>query len=992
MALRISVQLTVDDSRNEAYAERFNALLEKDESSGVSEVHLVDVYTIDRSFTDREKQKIESLFASTTVEAAKLGSVDAPDRFDYAIMIGFRPGVTDNPGRTAKKTIEDSLKKKFDEYENVYTSRMYFISGKVKRTDAETIASSLHNPLIQYAEVLSFAQYKTKRGFPVVVPNVTLKEKPHVDEVDLWVSDEELEDLGSKGILNVDGTRRGPLALSLDALKVIRNYFHGEKRNPTDIELESLAQTWSEHCKHSIFADPLDEVTEGIYRRYIKGATKAIRKKKGKNDFCVSVFSDNSGAIEFDKEYLITHKVETHNSPSALDPYGGAITGICGVNRDALGFGLGAKPIINLYGYCVGDPRDTRNFYRDEALTQPLLSASRILSGIIEGVNNGGNESGIPTPQGFVTYDDRYRGKPLVFVGTVGLIPKKFKARKLHEKQAQAGDLIVVAGGRVGLDGVHGATFSSVELDLHSPVTAVQIGDPITQKKLSDAIVKDIRDRELYNSITDNGAGGISCSVAEMARECGGCSVAIDTVPLKYPGLSPWQIWISESQERMTFAVPPKKWEAFKQRMDHHDVEVTCIGEFTDSGRCVVTYADATVMDVDMNFLHEGRPIMFQESEQYDVEEVDAPKTSGSEFSKYVLDILKRPNIASLEAISEQYDHEVQGSSVTKPLQGKGLVNSEATVSRPVLTSPKGVVLSQGYAPWLSELDAYAMAANAIDQSVRNIIAAGADPNTIAILDDFCWCSSNDPKRLYQLKEAAEACYDYALAYKAPFISGKDSMFNDFKGYNEDGEFLKISVPPTLLIFSMGLMDNHTDALTIDVKEPGDILYVLGDTYDELAGSEYYTMRTGKSHVWHEKTDVPYVDPEKNFRLYKAFAKANQKGLIESAIGVGRGGLVSALAKTAIAGDHGLAVDLSAHAKDLSTEKKLFSESAGRLVVSVMPENKKKFEQMMKSNRLYKIGVVTDDAEITVVDRNRYVVDVTLQKAYNAYHTNYIPE
>ncbi|MBI3573417.1 phosphoribosylformylglycinamidine synthase, partial [Candidatus Kaiserbacteria bacterium] len=324
--------------------------------------------------------------------------------------------------------------------------------------------------------------------------------------------------------------------LSVEYLKTIREHFRRLGRAPTDVELETLGQTWSEHCKHTIFASPMDELTDGIYRTYIKGATKKIRAKKGAKDFCLSVFKDNSGGIAFDKNWVVTHKVETHNTPSALDPFGGAITGIVGVNRDSLGFGLGAKPVANVYGFCFAPPEDPRRLYRDRELTQELLPAKRIAEGVIKGINAGGNQSGIPTPQGFMLFDDSYRGKPLVFAGTVGLIPKTHNGRKLYEKKAKPGDYIVMVGGRVGLDGIHGATFSSAELHSGSPATAVQIGDPITQKKFSDAIAKEARDMGLYDSITDNGAGGLSSSVGEMAKESGGCRVELEKVPLKYDG------------------------------------------------------------------------------------------------------------------------------------------------------------------------------------------------------------------------------------------------------------------------------------------------------------------------------------------------------------------------------------------------------------------------------------------------------------------------
>ncbi|MBV9159026.1 MAG: phosphoribosylformylglycinamidine synthase, partial [Candidatus Kaiserbacteria bacterium] len=608
MARRITVASRVGDARANGFLALFKSRFPK---ARVTDAAVTVSYTIDAKLSVAELKIAAERLTNLVIESGSLSRVLAPAKYAYAIEVGFLPGVTDNIGRTARQTIEDAIGRSFKKGEDVYSSLFIFLSGSLTLDDVEKFAAELYNPLIERATITRFG-----KTIPLIVPKVRLHEDPRAEEVDLEVSDDELAKIGRSGIPNKDGSRRGPLALSLRAMRTIRDHFRKLKRNPTDIELESLAQTWSEHCKHSIFADPIDDIEEGIYKRYIKGATQRIRKEKGKNDFCVSVFKDNSGAIAFDDQYLVTHKVETHNSPSALDPFGGSITGIVGVNRDALGFGLGAKPIANVYGFCVADPADTTRLYRDKEKKQPLLPARRILEGVIKGINAGGNQSGIPTPLGFVATDPRYRGKPLVFAGTVGLIPRKAGGRKLYEKKAQAGDMVVVIGGRVGLDGIHGATFSSESLSSGSPATAVQIGDPITQKKLSDAIVREARDKGLYSSITDNGAGGISCSVAEMAKECGGCEVNIDKVPLKYPGLSPWQIWISESQERMTLAVPKRDWKELKKLFDRHDVEATVIGKFTASGRCVVKNRDKVIMDLAMDFLHDGRPVERQKTKK----------------------------------------------------------------------------------------------------------------------------------------------------------------------------------------------------------------------------------------------------------------------------------------------------------------------------------------------------------------------------------------
>lgn len=995
MASRIQIMYTVDDGRAVEKKGYINSLAS---GKNVKSVSIVDVYTIEKKLSPTDLEKIANSLSNPLSEIYSIDKPLAPKSFSFAIETGFLPGVTDNVGNTAKETIEDLLHKKFKDSEKVYSSRIFFLSGDLKEKDVEDIAGNLHNPLIQRAHIKSSGKFKREKGMDLVIPKVKLK-PGKVDEVELMIPDEELALLGKAGVpenpKKPNGARRGPLGMGIDELKAMRNYFHNTaKRNPTDVEVEALAQTWSEHCKHTIFANPMDDILEGLYKKYIKGATEKIRKQKGKDDFCVSVFTDNSGVIKFDEDTYISHKVETHNSPSALDPFGGAVTGIVGVNRDTLGTGLGAKPVLNFYGYCFADPRDTSVYYRDKDKTQELLSSKRIMEGVIEGVNAGGNQSGIPTPQGFSYFEKRYRGKPLVFVGTVGMLPKKSKGRDVCEKSAKPGDYIVMIGGRVGLDGIHGATFSSEALDAGSPATAVQIGDAITQKKLSDALVKEARDQGLYNSITDNGAGGLSSSVGEMARESGGCEVWLHKVPVKYPGLSPWQIWISESQERMTLAVPKRHWKKFNDLMKTRGTEATAIGEFNDSGKCVVKYNTKKVVDLDMDFMHEGLPVHYQETEESENDLVEPPKSLRKEgennLSKVMLDMIARPNLCSNEFISSQYDHEVQGSSVTKPLQGKGRVNADATVSRPKLSSSKGVVMSQGLCPTYSDISTYHMAASSIDTAIRNAVSAGADPEYMALLDNFCWCSSGDPKRLWQLKEATRACYDYATVYGAPFISGKDSMFNDFKGFDEKGNPVLISVPPTLLISSISVIPDISLSVTQDLKMEGDKIYVLGETKNECGGSEYYEYLGEKDSKEYVGKSVPKVDAKKNFSLYKALYSTIQRDLVASAISVGRGGLGIALLKKAMSGKLGIDVDLSRVSKKLDNDTLLFSESQGRFVVSVAKNKVRRFEKAMKGHKVVRIGEVTGDNTVYIHGKDQEgIVDVSVSKALSAYRKTF---
>jgi phosphoribosylformylglycinamidine synthase len=972
----------VKDSRQKLYQKSWENL---GLSGKISGIYILNSYTLAHEFSDKELEGAAGALTNPVLE--KFSINEMPTRtFAYAIEIGFLPGVTDNVAHTVKETITDLLHLENDSGLAVYSSRVFLVSGSITTADAKKIASSLYNPLIESSYIAKAQDLKKQNSLPIKVPEVMLQKHISVLHIPLEVSDEELAKIGKEGILDETGARRSPLALDLPSMKNIQAYFAKLKRNPTDIELESLAQTWSEHCKHTIFANPIDanglQIKDGLYKTYIKGATNLIRKRKGKKDFCVSVFKDNSGGIIFDKDYLITHKVETHNSPSALDPYGGAITGIVGVNRDTIGFGLGAKPVANTYGFCFGNPEDKRPLYLDKAKKQKMFPPKRIMEGVIKGINTGGNTSGIPTLSGFIKFDDRFRGKPLVFAGTVGLIPQKINGRLSHEKKAQAGDYIVMVGGRVGRDGIHGATFSSLAIDSSSSIGAVQIGDPITQKKLSDAIVKEARDMDLYNSITDNGAGGLSSSVGEMAKECGGASVYLEKVPLKYPGLRPWEIWISESQERMTLSVPKKKWEVFHQLMESRGVEASIVGEYTDTGKCVVTFESKTIMDMSLEFLHNGLPEHHLKTQKTAQTHSEPKLPIKPKYTKIFEELLSEKNLGGFSFISQQYDHEVQASSVLKPLSGRGRINTDAQVFKPVLSSEKGVVLSYGLYPSYGDISTYHMAACALDTAIRNNIAAGGNISHLAILDNFCWCSSNDKTRLAQLVDSLKACYEYAVGYGTPFISGKDSMFNDFKGYDEKGNPVKISIPPTILISAISIMEDLHKTVSPEFKKDGDWIYVLGETNEELGASEYFKMLGAIGN------NVPKVDFKKNLKTYLALEKAIQEELIASSLSITGGGLAIALAKASVGGNIGFNVSIeNLPGKTKTTDAKLFSESQGRILVSVSPRQAKKFEKIIKKIPHAKIGKINKDGKFIITNTNKaVVVNSNVKKLTTIYH------
>lgn len=962
MSQRIEVITVAEDGR----AKVLEANLARSGKSVSAKI--VDVYTVEH---DIEKPANVQALSRSFVNPVTQKLMQAGDEgdFDWAVEIGFLPGVTDNIGHTVSELSALTL----NDNQPVYSSQVILLKGKLDERDVKNIAATLHNPLIQRAAIKTASDYKKDGGMDVVVPKVRLSNDHLVaDDIDLNISDADLTAIGKDGIKNADGTRRGPLGMSLLYMQAVQNYFKKLGRPAKDIEIETLAQTWSEHCKHTIFASPIDDVKGGLYRHYIKRATQEIREARGKDDICVSVFKDNSGGIVFDDQWLITDKVETHNSPSALDPFGGAITGIVGVNRDCLGFGKGAKPVLNRYGFCLADPKSSPDFYRGKGKVNKALSPATIMKGVIHGVNHGGNCSGIPSPQGFLYFDDRYAGKPLVFAGTVGVIPREIGGKPAHEKKAKPGDLIVMVGGKVGRDGIHGATFSSVALDEGSPATAVQIGDPITQKKFTDAIIKDIRALGLYNAITDNGAGGLSSSVGEMGGDTNGFTVELDKVPLKYPGMQPWEIWISESQERMTLAVPPENIEKLQSLLAKRGSESWVIGTFTDSGKCHVTWHGETVMEIDMDFLHDGVPETPLKTTFTRGGEDEPDFAEPKDYSATLLSMMSRLNICSKEFVASQYDHNVQGSAVLGPLQGPGRVFAEATVSRPILNNPRGVVLSQGLAPLYSDIDTYHMATASLDIAVRNAVAAGCPIDHLAILDNFCWCSSEEPERLGQLKRACEAIYDLAVLYQTPFISGKDSMFNDFKGYDGNDNPVKISIPPTLLVSGIGVMQNVEQAVSLEPKMAGDLVYLLGETKDELGASEYYAMHGVVGN------NVPETDGAANLALYKALSNANANRWIASALPVTLGGAGVALAKKCIAS--GLGMDL----RILSTirlDKFLFSESTGRVVITIDPKHKQDVEFLFGDDAHF-LGTVTNAPTLSIDGKT--VSIASLETAYKA--------
>jgi phosphoribosylformylglycinamidine synthase subunit PurSL len=930
-------------------------------------VRTFEIYTVDGELSrdELEKSSRGPLFDPVIQDYAINSSLASG--FDWLIEVGFRPGVTDNVGKTAGEAIALLTGKKV----RAYTSRQYAINGttlngnrpSLSKNDARRIASELlANDLIQRYDIYPGTTWDSIRPVKPYIPQVRGDDAPRTMEIDLNVSDAELVKISQERLL----------ALSLEEMKIIRDHLKNEsfiaRRKKvglsdkiTDAELECLAQTWSEHCKHKIFNARIlyDDKTgksreiDSLFNTYIKGSTNEIRKRMGANDWCLSVFSDNAGIIRFNDNWNLVFKVETHNSPSALDPYGGALTGIVGVNRDPFGAGRGAKLIFNTDVFCFAPPD------YEKPLPPRVLHPRRIYEGVREGVEHGGNKSGIPTINGSLVFDERYLGKPLVYCGTGGIMPARINGEPTHLKAILPGDSIVMTGGRIGKDGIHGATFSSEELHEGSPVTAVQIGDPITQKKMTDFLLI-ARDRGLYRTITDNGAGGLSSSIGETAAIAGGCEFDLKKAPLKYPGLNPWEILISESQERMTLAVAPETLDEFLALAKKMDVEATVLGSYNDSGFFHARYGEDTVALLEMSYLHGGLPQMKLHASwnapYYPEPNFPEPDDCGEALKG----MLSRLNICSKESVVRQYDHEVQGGSVVKPLTGADNNGpSDAAVIRPLLDSFEGIVVAHGICPRYSDIDTYDMAAAAIDEAVRNAVATGASLDFLAGLDNFCWCdpirTARNPDgeyKLAQLIRANEALYNMTTIYGVPCISGKDSMKNDYL----IGD-LRISVPPTLLFSTIGKIQDVRKAVTMDAKKPGDLVYILGKTYREMGASEWYALHgvIGNS--------VPKVRPESAKLLYERLSMAIQDGLVASCHDCSDGGIGVAIAETAFAGGLGIELDLAKiPAEGINrNDELLFSESQSRFVAAIHPEMREAFEAALRDSAFALAGGVVED-------------------------------
>ena len=905
------------------------------------QVQVVSIFLLEGSITREEIRRIgDELLIDPIVEQYSFDlKLPLQSETHHVVEIAYNPGVMDPVEASTIKGIRDLGVKGIAA---VRTARQYHVYGKFSSKEIESITNSvLMNPLIQHV-VRDPSHVPATLGL-----NSSTVTKFNVITVDL---------LGANDKRLGEISKTGQLYLNLDEMRTIQAHFSKEGRNPTDVELETIAQTWSEHCRHKTFRGIINyreskkaraKVIKSLFKTTIAAVTLKLNKK-----WCISVFHDNAGVIAFDKDFHVCFKVETHNHPSALEPFGGANTGVGGVIRDTLGTGMAAKPLCNTDVFCFAPP-DT------DAIDIPAgtLHPRRVMKGVVSGVRDYGNKMGIPTVNGSIVFDKHFVGNPLVFCGNVGLIPKGRETKHVNK-----GDLIVAVGGRTGRDGIHGATFSSGELTSDSQTVssgAVQIGNPIEEKKVQDALLR-AREANLYTAITDCGAGGFSSAVGEMGAETG-ARVDLDKALLKYQGLKYHEIWISESQERMVLSVPPENLEAFLKIFEAENVEALVLGEFDGSGRLRLFFHGQQVADLDMHFIHDGLPKTAKEALYVKpvLKAEKLPKGKNQDLNEALALALSHYNVASKESVIRVYDHEVQGTSVVKPLVGPATDGpSDAAVIRGRLDSDRGIAVANGINVRYGMIDPLGMAASCIDEAIRQIIAVGGTLDRIALLDNFCWGNPDKPDRLGSLVRCAYGCYQAALAFGTPFISGKDSLYNE---YAHKGKSL--AIPGTILISAIGIIDDVKRSLTMDFKKAGNSIYIIGNTFDELGGSIYLENleQLGKN--------APQVNYKTAIKTYQAVERANKSGLFAALHDCSEGGAAVALAEMAFAGGLGATVltkNIPYKGKQRREDVILFAESNSRFIAEVSPKNEKALAKIFKGLAMARIGTVEASPEFVI--------------------------
>ncbi|MFO8053414.1 MAG: phosphoribosylformylglycinamidine synthase subunit PurL [Candidatus Omnitrophota bacterium] len=907
------------------------------------------VYLIDAKFDfGKIKQVAEELLIDPITEKYSLSQAIFSEKpSPQEIMVIYHPGVFDSVAASLKKAISDLSLGAAE----VRTATVYEFDGLNQAQIRSLGPKVIYNPVIEQV-----ADYNKLKDLESLSQLVASSYRFELKVIDLLGADEKrLEQISKEGCL----------ALNVFEMKKIQRYFKNRDRNPTDCELETLAVLWSEHCGHKTFSGLIDykekeddrivkeEKINNLLKSTIMKATKDINSSE-----CVSVFDDNSGIVKFDQDQNICFKVETHNHPSSLEPYGGASTGIGGVIRDVLGTGCGFRPFASIDAFCFSNWQ-----MEDKELPKGLLHPRRVIKGVVSGVRDYGNKMGIPTVAGSVLFDNRFLGNPLVYCGTIGIgsSDKSFK-------KVKKGDLIVVCGAKTGKDGIHGATFSSQELDQEAMGlrSAVQIGNPIEEKKVTDALMQ-AQEKDLFTAITDCGAGGLSSAVTELAKGYG-AKVYLDKVPLKYKGLTYTDIWISESQERMVFFTQEDKIEELKNIFNQEEVDMTVIGQVTGSNDLTLFYQDNKVAELDMEFIFSSLQLS-KEAVWVNNRQKKEQLKEKDNYNDDLAAVLSSPNIAPKDWILNQYDHEVQGGSVLKAIGNSPICTNDAAVIRPKLSSRKAVAVGCGINPFYSDIDPYWMAALAIDEALRNLVSTGASLDKTFILDNFSWGSPEDPQVLGGLVRAAKACYDYSVYFGVPFISGKDSLYNE---YNLGKE--KITIPGTLLISAVSVLDDWQLALGSSFSKEGNLIYLVGLTKPELGQSEYLRQKGLNQGL------VPKVEANAK-DIFVNLSKAIEKKLVASCHDLSEGGLAVAVSEMCVGSGLGASLFLKELPvqEDIKDYQLLFSESPSRFLVEVDKDKKEDFEKQLQGVPLGVIGCSSADKQLIIYNKDSTkVVDADL--------------
>jgi len=965
------------------------------------------IFTEDLDLSADDLQRFCRALANPVTHTATIGTAPAGN-VDHAIEVGYRPGVMDPEGRSAKILAQDVLGRGFPFEKRVAVQHQRLIRGRLTGAQLGKVAGLFANDTVQSFRIWSFEEWQ--RGIPPYMPTVRVPPPGPVEHFEM--------DLPDEGLMEV--SRKRMLALDIEEMKRIREYFRspgtvrargdvGLTGKATDVELEHLGQTWSEHCKHKVFNADItyidggkeERIPEGIFKRFIKAATMALKERRP--DFIKSVLWDNSGVVDIHPEadHYLCFKCETHNSPSFIEPYGGAITGIVGVYRDPMGTGRGSLLSFGVWGYCTGSL-----FYNGKL--RPPLHPDQLIDGIHRGVRDGGNKHGVPTAIGGAFFDDSYLGKCLVYVGAAGKIPKMVAGRPGYEKWVRPGDRVIVAGGRVGKDGIHGATASSQEYHQGTPAGHVQIGDPYTQKNVQEFIMEAMAEG-LINFAQDSGAGGIGSAAGEMAEFSGGAVIDLDKDLFKYEGLAPWEILESESQERMFFAVDAANVARLGQLAEKWNVEWRDIGEFTSSGHFHLRHNGLTVGYLDMEFLHKGVPqkklrAVWKTPEERGLGEPSLEAFARRDAGRMLHDILRRENIASKEFLQREYDTRVQGRTVIPAFIGeKSDVPSDAFVQVMDYGLAGGVACGIGLNPTYSKIDTYNMAAMAANEGLMRVVAVGADPDRAANNGNYCWPgvlleeSDEAEYKTAQLVRAARAQHDFAMATGVATISGKDSMKIQGSIPDADGGRQRVFGLPAIQFATLGHVPDVRMCVTADFKHLVDGVYIVGPpTGDELGASELYEM-LGVTGL-----NVPRVDLGTSMDVYRALHRCIREGLVESAKVCSKGGMAVALATACFAGGLGARVDLRSVPNGISLEDKyrdvrlMFSETASRFIVTVAPWNGKAFQERMGALAAL-IGEVTDRELELIGTGGRRILKEDVQKLKESWqstfkHKMYAPE